>query len=124
MYGILHALYRQPQRALRALLLLAMAWMLGAAGVTHTHAGAPMRTVAPAVRTAPPTDQPTMQAAVEAEDCAICFWKAHTPYTPPERPLEALWVVTNRDYHAAAPRAPPATDIGRPRCRAPPQFLS
>lgn len=124
MNGSNHAMFHLPQRALRALLLLTMAWMLGASGVSHTHAGKPFRAVTSFVTADAAPAASIMEAAAEDDDCAICVWKAQTPYVPPQAPTATLPVTADGDHQAAAPRAPPASTVGIQRTRAPPSLLS
>lgn len=124
MKGAIPVSFRQSQRVLRTLLLVVMAWMLGASGVSHTHSGTPVRTVGSTIQASLLNDHSVLIAPSEEEACAICLWKARTPYVPSPLQPTALPIITAADYQAATPRAPPGSSIERRRSRAPPPFLS
>lgn len=124
MNGLTYAMFYRSQRVLRGLLLLVMAWFLGASGIVHSHASSPLRPPAPVVQTATQVDEPVMAADSEDDDCAICWWKARTPYVPSPSQPEDVACLGTMAYRATSPRAPPSGVLERPRTRAPPSLRS
>lgn len=124
MNGLTRVMFHRSQRLLRGLLLLVMAWLLGASGLAHTHAAAPARPAPLCLRAVAQAAAPVLAVASENEDCAICWWKARTPYVSPLAEPAPVPVLAGIDHRTAAPRAPPATTLDRPRTRAPPRLLS
>jgi hypothetical protein len=58
------------------------------------------------------------------EHCALCDWKANTPYTPPTDAWPGVALLVSCDRILAPSRAPPAITLERFQSRAPPRRLS
>lgn len=108
------------QRTFRWALLLVMACFLGLAGHLHVHPTE--RSQAPAIQSLQPDN--VLVATHAEETCAVCVWKAHTPYVPAQEPPVAVIVMAGIERAALMPRAPPAIALPFLRNRAPPALLS
>lgn len=102
---------------------MAVAWILGLSGAFHTHATASAASHA----TLHPQDVATVLASAAPcaeKDCALCVWKATTPYAPAAGIAPALEAPVPAVLALAPSRAPPAVAPGRYDGRAPPLLLS
>lgn len=108
------------QRAFHWALLVVMACFLSLASHAHVHSAE--RVAAPAIQA--PEASTVLVAAQAEETCAICVWKAHTPYVPAKLPPTTVIVVEATERSALQPRAPPAIALPFLRNRAPPAVLS
>ncbi|MNL27797.1 hypothetical protein D3C87_1494120 [compost metagenome] len=100
-----------------------MAWLLGLSGGFHSHA-APREPHRAAIGAAQ-AKQTIAKALPHAEEhCALCEWKASTPYAPVTGAWPGVALVVSCDRALAPVRAPPASVLDHFQGRAPPRLLS
>lgn len=100
-----------------------MAWLLGLSGGFHSHA-APQAPHRAGIVSEQATGTVATAAPRAEEHCALCDWKASTPYAPVTGTWPGVAMVVSSDRILAPVRAPPSLAPERFQSRAPPRFLS